>query len=460
MSREEMQISLQGVRVVLIGDKHELPMLDWSVKKFDVSVRDWSASMIADTRIDTFINVYNFSKSAWEPLIEPWQLGFHLAKEQHPEKLAIDLYSRKLMELTLTSATIALASKSVDFLSTDEDILSKPRGLDAPFRIRNHTGFALNVWATENKDDDDSSAAKLEDGDEIPWRFEDPMTTRETLSPQGATGIVGIRLEGSGFQSVDKIPVAREGEALYSLQPKKNGVQHRLLVEVKVGGDNVKYIIFRSPLQVENNTQIPVELGVFDPDEGHILKIEKIPPGEARPAPVGAAYMHSLIVRPDQGFGYTWSSERLFWKDLVRRPTRTLTCRGEKDDHSPPFYFQMHAQFDKRDPLTGVYPYMRIRLHAPVEVQNLLPFDFKYRIFDQSTKKDWTNFLRKGGVSPVHVVDLTHLLMMSIDMQSSVLKQSEFTIINSSDRENFRRESSMTVKDNEDLTLKLKLHYL
>jgi vacuolar protein sorting-associated protein 13A/C len=170
--------------------------------------------------------------------------------------------------------------------------------------------------------------------------------------------------------------------------------------------------------------------------------------------------MHSLIVRPDQGFGYTWSAERLFWKDLIRRPTRTLTCRGERDDLSPPFYFQMHALFDKRDPLTGIYPYMRIRLHAPVEVQNLLPYDFKYRIFDQSTKKDWTNFLRKGGVSPVHVVDLTHLLMMSIDMQSSVFKQSEFTIINSSDRENFRREKSMTVKDNEDLTLKLKLHYL
>ncbi len=46
-----MTVSLEGIRVVLIGDKHELPMLDWSVKKFDVNVRDWSAAMTADTRV-------------------------------------------------------------------------------------------------------------------------------------------------------------------------------------------------------------------------------------------------------------------------------------------------------------------------------------------------------------------------------------------------------------------------
>jgi vacuolar protein sorting-associated protein 13A/C len=352
ISREEMKVAIQGIRVVLIGDKHELPMLDWSVKKFAVDVRDWSASMTADTSIDTFFNVYNFSKSAWEPLIEPWQLGFHMSKEQNPEKLAVEFYSRKSMELTMTAATIALASKSADFLSTDEDILSKPRKMDAPYRIRNFTGFDVHVWA-ESRDGEEGSAAKLEDGEEAPWRFEDPMTTRETLSPEGATGVVGIRLEGSGFNTIDRIAVTREGESLYNLQPRKDKIQHRLLVEVKLGADNVKNITFRSPLLVENNTQIPVEIGVFSPEEGHILKIEKIAPGDARPAPVGAAYLHSLIVRPDQGFGYTWSSERLFWKDLLKRPTRTITCRGESDDETPPFYFQMHAAFDKKDPLTG-----------------------------------------------------------------------------------------------------------
>ena len=351
MSREEMTAVVEGIRVILIGDQHELPLIDLSVKKFNVDVRDWSSTMTGDLSFDTYVNVYNFSKSAWEPLIEPWQLGFHVSKEVNPDRMSVELYSHKSMELTVTSATIALASKSAQFLSTDEDILSKPRQSDSPYRIRNYTGFDLNVWAA-TKDEDQGSAAKLSDGEESPWRFEDPTTMRENLSPEGSTGVVGVKLEGSGFESIERIPVNREGETLYNLKPRKDKVLHRLLVEVVLGADSVKYITFRSPLLVENKTQIPVELGVYSPEEGHLLKIEKIAPGEARPAPVGAAFMHSLVVRPDQGFGYSWSNERLFWKDLLKRSTRTITCKGENKDESPPFYFQMNAVYDKNDPMT------------------------------------------------------------------------------------------------------------
>jgi len=351
MNREEMTAVVEGIRIILIGDLHELPLLDLSVKKFNVDVRDWSSTMTGDLSFDTYVNVYNFSKSAWEPLIEPWQLGFHVSKELNPDLLSIDVYSHKAMELTITSATIALASKSAQFLSTDEDILSKPRHSDSPYRIRNYTGFDLNVWAA-TKEEDHGSAAKLSDGEEKQWRFEDPTTMRENLSPEGRTGIIGIKLEGSGFDSIENIPVNREGETLYNLKPRKDKILHRLLIDVKLGADSVKYITLRSPLLVENKTQIPIELGVFSPEEGHLLKIEKIPPGEARPAPVGACFMHSLVVRPDQGFGYTWSNERLFWKDLLKRSTRTITCKGESNDQSPPFYFQMNAAYDKNDPMT------------------------------------------------------------------------------------------------------------
>lgn len=351
VKREEMIVQMGGVRVVLIGDQHELPMIDLSVKGFQVDIHDWTTNLTADTSIDAYFNVFNFSKSAWEPLIEPWTLGMHVAKETSPGRLAVELYSRKNMELTLTSATIALGSKSMEFLSQDEDILSKPRGNDAPYRIRNWTGFEAYVWSS-GSGENEGEAAKMADGEEKPWQFENSTRTRETLSPEGQTGSIGIKLEGSGFDSIDRIPVSREGEQLYNLKPRKDKVQHRLLVDVTLAADNVKYITIRSPLLVENCTQLPVEVGVYSPDEGHLLKIEKIAPGESRPAPVGAAYMHSLVIRPDQGFGYTWSNERLFWKDLVKRPVRTITCQSDHDDQSPPFYFQTQAAFDKNNPLT------------------------------------------------------------------------------------------------------------
>lgn len=348
---EELIAILAGMRLILIGDLHELPILDLSVKKFTTSATDWSGNLRADTAFNMFINVYNFSKSAWEPLIEPWELGLLVAKDSKPDCMSVDLISKKMLEITVTSASIALASKSAQFLTQSDDVLSKPRGADAPYRIRNYTGFDINVWA-DVPDADNTMAATLEDGEEAPWRFEDWEKMRENLSPENTSGFVGIKLEGSGFDSLNKIPVNREGETLYSLRPRKDKILHRLLVEVTLGTDNVKYITFRSPLLVENKTQIPVELGVFDSQEGHLLKIEKIAPGESRPAPVGAAFLKSLLVRPDQGFGYSWSTESLFWKDLLKRPTRTITCKGESGDKTPPFYFQMNATFDRTTPIT------------------------------------------------------------------------------------------------------------
>ncbi|KAJ8612730.1 hypothetical protein MRB53_037306 [Persea americana] len=265
LKREEMSIALGGIRVVLIGDAHELPMLDWSVKSFNIDVRDWSGAMSADMSTDMFINIYNFSKSSWEPLIEPWTLGFHMSRAQG--QLAIDLFSRKSLEISLTSASIALASNSFQFLSGDEDVLSKPRGSDAPYRIRNYTGFNVNVWAHVDKGPE-GAAAKIDEGQEVPWRFEDPTTTRETLAPEGAGGSLGIVLEGSGFDSIERIAVSREGEKIYNLSPRKDKVMHRLLVEVKLGDDRVKYITFRSPLLVENHTHVPIELGIYSPDQG------------------------------------------------------------------------------------------------------------------------------------------------------------------------------------------------
>ncbi|VDB89351.1 Bgt-5295 [Blumeria graminis f. sp. tritici] len=459
-NNEELSATLEGMRLVLIGDLHELPIMDLSVKGFTVTVNDWSSNLRANANLDMFINVNNFSKSAWEPLLEPWQLKFYISRQINPNFMSIDLTSSKNLELTITSATISLAMKSVQFLTRKDDVLSKARRIDAPYTIKNYTGFDIIVWADLHGDEKSNKmSVKLKDGEDSPWQFEDWEKARENLSSEAENRAIGIRLDGSGFDAINKIPVNREGEYLHSLRPRKDQILHRLLVEITLGMDNIKYITFRSPLLIENKTLIPVEMGVFDEQNRHLLKIEKIPPGESRPAPVGAAFSKLLLIRPDQGFGYAWSSECLWWKDLLKRPTATITCKGERDKNTPPFYFQMHATIDRSNPLTSVYPYMKIRLSAPVELENHLPYDFKYRIYDKNARKDWVNFLRKGGLIPVHFVKLSHLLLMSIDMQDTPFKASEFSIITSNSQEDFRRESKIICRDEEDLPLNLCLHY-
>ncbi|KUI67657.1 Vacuolar protein sorting-associated protein 13 [Cytospora mali] len=347
--REELSATIDGIRVVLIGDLHELPIMDLSIKNFTATAEDWSSSLKAEVPIEMYINVYNFSKSAWEPLLEPWAVGLGVAKEQETGLLSVDIASRKTFDVTITTNTIALASKSFDFLTQDEDVLAKPRGTESPYRIRNYTGFEA-VVRSKNPNSEEDISVRLDDGQEAPWSFEHWEKMRENLlNDSMASTAVAVQLEGSGFDPLKNIRLNREGEFIYSLRPKRDDVTHRLMVDVKLGRDNVKYVTLRSPLLVENDTQIPVELGVFDAQEGDLLKIEKIAPGESRPAPVGAVYLKSLLVRPDSGFGYAWSTEALWWRDLLKRPTRTMVCKGENGD---PFYFQMNAAFDRSNALT------------------------------------------------------------------------------------------------------------
>ncbi|KAG6259689.1 hypothetical protein E4U24_000004 [Claviceps purpurea] len=454
-NHEELSVTIEGVRIVLIGDLHELPILDIGIKNFTATAENWSSNLKAESAIDMYSSVYNFSKSSWEPLLEPWQVGLGVAKDPASGLISVDVASKKAFDITITTASIALASKSLTFLTTEQDVLDKPRGVEAPYRIRNYTGFEV-ILHSKSASSEEPIDLRLEDGAESPWTFEHWEKMRENLLTESSQNDVGIQLEGSGFDVVKNVRLNREGEFLYGLRPKTDNVLHRLCVEVSLGPDNVKYVTLRSPLMVENATEIPVELGVYDEREGHLLKIEKIAPGDSRPVPVGAVFEKRALIRPDGGFGYHWSREHIWWKELLQRPTKQLVCKGENGD---PFYFQVHARFDKSNPMTKIYPYMKIKLSAPVTLENLLPYDFKYRIYDKNTKKDWTNFLRKGGVSPVHVVELSHLLLLSIDMQDTVFKPSDFAIINTGNTEDFRKERRIVVKDDDGLPLNLVLHY-
>ena len=103
-----------------------------------------------------------------------------MRRSQNPDRFTIDLISRKMLEITITSQTIALAMKAAQFMRQDEDMLTKPRGADAPYRIRNQTGYTLNVWAV-SETESEQMAVKLEDGEEAPWRFEEWEKMREVF---------------------------------------------------------------------------------------------------------------------------------------------------------------------------------------------------------------------------------------------------------------------------------------
>lgn len=69
------------------------------------------------------------------------------------------------------------------------------------------------------------------------------------------------------------------------------------------------------------------------------------------------------------------------------------------------------------------YPKLSLRLRAPIELENLLPYDIQYRIYDKNTDQQWKSYLRHGGIMPVHSVELAHLVLLNVTIQDTgVLK--------------------------------------
>jgi vacuolar protein sorting-associated protein 13A/C len=148
---------------------------------------------------------------------------------------------------------------------------------------------------------------------------------------------------------------------------------------------------------------------------------------------------------------------------------------------------------------SSIYPRITLRLRPPIEIENLLPYDIRYRIFDKNRERNWTSFLRKGGTSPIHVAELSHLILLSVELQDTrkyfsmgdgimfkfltlfplAFKRSEFAIINTDNpgtsppekwhkmirltdglKEDLPVEDILPLQDKEGLELRLRINYL
>jgi len=71
------------------------------------------------------------------------------------------------------------------------------------------------------------------------------------------------------------------------------------------------------------------------------------------------------------------------------------------------------------DLLCRKYPKINLKLRAPLELENLLPYNLEYRIYDKNTNQNWRSYLRKGGVMPVHSVELGHFILLNVTVEDT-----------------------------------------
>ncbi|PPQ80804.1 hypothetical protein CVT25_001929 [Psilocybe cyanescens] len=476
MSKELMKGSFDGFRLVLIGDLHEHPMLHLKVKPFIIGAQDWSGQLHATTTMTTAITYWNLTNSHWEPLIDPWTLTITVAKESPVGGLDLNLSARERLDLNISTTFVELALTTFNSWNQEgESVLQKPRGTYAPYRIRNQTGAPVFIWSdtdsTANTKDVD--VVKILQDQSIDWRFDDWKTMREHVS--SGQHNIGIQFVEKSWEQLRGIPVDREGEFVYSLRPRTEKYTSRLLCEVKVV-DSTKIVTIRSTYKVENLTLYPIELMLVD-DSGHpVYSLERIVPGKEFSLPIDAVTKNRVRIQPDQGLGYKWSAP-IRWEDLISRKSFTIKC-PHGDPREAAFRLQAWVQTDSTETSPSKYPKINLKLRAPLELENLLPYNLEYRIYDKNTDQNWKSYLRQGAIMPVHSVELGHFILLNVNLEETgnsifynsngtffltftlVFKPSEFTIINTDGHSDFDIENTLTLRDQSDRKLDLKLNYV
>lgn len=454
---EELNIGVGGMRFVLIGDVHELPVLDMNIKPFDVRAVNWSTDLSAEAHVESFIKIYNYARSAWEPLIEPWPIAFYATKGSEASSgIMIDVVSRQLAEITVSSRSIALLSQ-ISSLITD-DVELKSREETSPYKILNETGYDIEVWIDESSDKKKNKRT-VKNKEIIPWAFEDWREIRENLDTNNKRGVLGVKLVDSKYEEITGISATGEGEDIIMLMPPIDGVHNRFICDISLGEDNIKTIWLRSSVQIQNDADIDVCVQVFSDEDGKATAAEiHIESGKSKALPIDYVYSGSVKFRPLIETSYDWSNEALYWKDLLYGGS-PLTCHASNRGDKSSYYFQAEAAYDTDEPLARIYPHMKLVISAPVQVRNLLPFDIDYRLYDKGSRKDWSGTISKEVSSYIHVASLKSVLLLSVEPKNCGFGKSEFAIINAPENGEFKRETTMALKHENGQELKLKIYY-
>ncbi|KXS10872.1 hypothetical protein M427DRAFT_47658 [Gonapodya prolifera JEL478] len=154
------------------------------------------------------------------------------------------------------------------------------------------------------------------------------------------------------------INIESEGSKTFILRPPINGAFHRLVVDVRLR-DKIKYVTFRSSLVLRNDCLTPIDVRLKPSGlQGQVFGEYRIGPGDEWAIPIEAAFHDKLQIKPPG------------------------SSSGARDQ----------------------YPEMTIHIYAPLEIENLLPFDVRYAVLDRTRNNDFTDVLRAGQVAPIHSV--------------------------------------------------------
>ncbi|OBA27982.1 hypothetical protein HANVADRAFT_103343, partial [Hanseniaspora valbyensis NRRL Y-1626] len=254
VSDENFNVNFGGARLVIIGDVSELPMLDFHSEKFQMNIKDWSTDLNFGSDITVYTNVFNYSKSDWEPLVEPFTFnvqGYRGRKNGNDGNadaaMNINIFSNDASDITISSQSLKLLSMIPQSLSISDisDLVKLSRDQTKPFKIVNDTGIPIQVWVYNFHDKSERANLKtIANGETIPWEFEDWIKLRENLDTDNTNSSIVFKPLSDDYISSFKINTKTETQTLFRLEPPINNVHTRIECNIKLCDDGVKLIHF------------------------------------------------------------------------------------------------------------------------------------------------------------------------------------------------------------------------
>lgn len=296
---------------------------------------------------------------------------------------------------------------------------------------------------------------KLEQGQSMPWTFRDWKKRRENISR--GENLFGVQIEQCDWESIPHIPVDREGEYAFRLRPEVKGINHRLIVDIHLE-NHVKKVTFRSGLVLQNNSNREMEFAIVNKERRILSGVVQVKPHDNYYVPIKLSYGRWIVVRPSES--YRWSTQMLTWADVMLpnspKFVECLPAEGNQENLTS-FKYQLNAEFDKKNPIVKQYPFMKIQFCPPVEVENLLPFDFDLTLTNQISGERITTYVEQGSTAQIHNMKSDAILEIQLDLKSDRYKCSDTSVIKTSANYNVVGEK-LVITDLDDVPNNLRMN--
>lgn len=182
-------------------------------------------------------------------------------------------------------------------------------------------------------------------------------------------------------------------------------------------------------------------------------------PYEIFNVPIELSYDRWVVVRPSDK--YHWSTQMLMWSDvMLPKAPKSIQCLPLEDaaqQQLMPYEYQINVECDKKNPLVKQYPFLKVQFCPPIQVENLLPFDFDLTLTNEMTGETMRAFVEKGKTANLYNMKPSATLIIQLDLKSDRYKCSDTSAIHTTPNYNSTGEK-ITLVDHNDVPTNVKMN--